>query len=694
MTELVAFQSLGPVGQIAFSNGHVNTISKSLCVQLKEAIEIAAQDSAVSVILLAPSGPFFGYGLDVAWLQTEEPLIELSELCSALEACEKPVVAALQGTAFGAAAEIALACHYRLAAPDVRFGFPDVHIGIPPAGGATQRLPRLIGADLSLRLLLSGQATSAANLDTVFDAIIEGQFDDGAVRFAKALAEQGVGPNPTCDRQEGFGDPFEFQKQIAEMRAIAKDRGLVATSILQCVEAAALLPFSAGLNLEEENYLDCAKGELSRSLRHVQSVETRAGEVTGRFAKACRRIETVAVVGPGAQGVSLAVASVLSGMKVSYVALERAQIEPMQEATISALDQELVHRKLGQDVRNAALQGLNFTSDSQLCADADLVLITELQDRVHSLALFEAVGKRIPDNVVLASVSGMADVTACATASGRAEQCIGLLFPLPTQTKPIAELIVTDSSSSFAQAVGARFVQQLGKVAIKTKFVPGMVGGTLMTAYWQAADQLLRDGASFASIDAAMREYGFAMGPFQALDLGGIGDALALSQRVLEAHSVAPITVEILDLMTESGFVGRRNGAGFYQYEADNQAQPPHPDAIKIVHGLRAGRGESLSKSVIQMRCVGAMANAGAVLIANGFVETPSDIDAAAILGLGFPRAKGGPMFAADQFGVLRLRNALASCKGAGGFLAPSSIFETLIKNGEHFEDLNHWETT
>ncbi|MGH1465051.1 MAG: enoyl-CoA hydratase-related protein [Cognatishimia sp.] len=688
---MVAFHSLGPVGQIAFSNGHVNTISKSLCIQLKDALETAAGDPDVSVILLAPSGPFFAYGLDVVWLRSEEPLKELSALCSALESCEKPVVAALQGSAFGAGAEIALACHYRIAAPDVRFGFPDVQIGISPAGGATQRLPRLIGAELSLRLLLSGQATSAANLNTVFDAIIEGEFADGAVRFARALAEQAAGPNPTCDRQDGFSDPFEFQRQIADMRRVAEDRGFVATSILQCVEAAALLPFSAGLDLEEESYVDCAKSDLSRSLRHVQMVETRAGEVTDRLAKPCRQIETLAVVGPGAQGVNLAVTSALTGIKVSYVALERAQIEPIQKAVSSILDQELAQRNLGNEVRSAALQKLDFTADSQVCADADLVLVTELQDRVHSLALFEAVGKRIPAHVVLASVSGMADVAASAEASGRPKQCIGLLFPFPTQTKPIAELIVTEASAPFAEAAGARFVQQLGKVAIKTKFVPGVVGGALMTAYWQAADQLLRDGASFASIDAAMRDFGFAMGPFQALDLGGISDALALSKRVLGARSDVPKPIEILEKMTAQGFEGHRNRVGFYQYESDETAHLPHAAAIKLAQEMRDGRGESLSKSAIQMRCVGAMANAGAVLINDGNVDCPADIDAAAILGLGFPRSKGGPMFAADQFGVLKLRNALASAKDPSGFLAPSALFDTLIKNGQRFDALNQW---
>lgn len=683
MPTLVNRRRHGAVEILNMSHGRDNAVSRLLCTQLFTAFDAAISDPEVATILLTASGAHFSHGIDLNWLNEDPSRQELLDLCDRFETSPKPVVAALQGDVLGAGFELALAAHYRLAAPDLRVGFPDITIGLPPICGGTQRLPRFIGAEATLHLMLSGRVVSGAALGPVFDAEISGDFASGAERFAADIADHDTAPIPSADRREGFADPFAYQDAIANLAQVAQSKGQAGMDILQCVEAAPLLPFEAGLDLEFEAFNACMRRDRPAALRHVLIAERRLSQAGELLAQNCARLGHVAILGETSVGIGLAADCLLHAMTVTFVSLATNDTTDTHSRIQSVLDQELQRRRITDRHVEDLIDNLEVSRDLTDCAGADLVIETTYGNRDAKLKTFADLGQILPGHAVLASTSTLVDLTECAEAAGRAQQVIGVHIPSPAQVKPAVELVAGNEASSFAVAAGARFATQLGKMVIAVRNCPGLAAGTILVALWQMADQLLREGASFASIDAAMRDYGFPMGPFQALDLRGLPAALSLALRVTDGSDPK---LPVLTSLSEAGFLGKDSGAGFYSYEPGQRSRPVNDAAAQAILALRDEDARDISDSEIQLRLAAAMANAGAKLVREEIVERPADIDVLMIKGYGFPRQRGGPLKAADLTGLLSLRNVL---NGQTDLLAPDPLLLDLIKNGKQFASLN-----
>lgn len=683
MATLVNCRRHGAVEILNISHGRDNAVSRLLCTELTAALQAAIAEPEVAVILLSASGEHFSRGIDLNWLDEDPSRQALLDLCDQIEHSPKPVIAALHGDVLGAGFELALAAHYRLAAPDLRIGFPGITIGLPPICGGTQRLPRLIGAEATLHLMLSGRAVSGAALGPVFDAEITGDFASGAERFAVSLAEQDTTPLPSADRREGFADPFAYQDAVANLKTMAQSKGQAGLDILRCVEAAPLLPFEAGLDLEHEAFNACLRRDRPAALRHVLIAERHLAHVGEQLAQNYAKLGHVAILGETAVGIGLAADCLLHAITVTFVSPATTDIADTHDKIQMVLEQEFQRRRITDVEIEDLIDNLEVSRDVADCAGADLVIETTYGNRDAKLKMFSELGHILPGHAVLASTSTLVDLAECAEAAGRAQQVIGLHIPSPAQVKPAVELVAGAEASSFAVAAGSRFAGQLGKTVIPVRNCPGLAAGTILVALWQMADQLLREGADFAAIDAAMRDYGFPMGPFQALDLRGIPAALALALRVTDGSDPQ---LPVLTSLSEAGFLGKDSGAGFYNYEPGQRSRPANGMAIEAIAALRDAGARDVPDVEIQLRLAAAMANAGAKLVRDKVVERPADIDVLMIKGYGFPRHRGGPLKAADLTGLLSLRNVL---NGQTDLLVPDPLLLDLIKNGKQFASLN-----
>ncbi len=681
MSGLVTHSAHGPVVQLTFANGTDNALDAAVCGALIQALNMALTNPKTEAVVITSKGPVFCAGLDLTWLEQAPLPQELLHLCDLIENAEKPVVMALQGDAIGAGFELALCGHYRVAAPNIRVGLPGISLDLPPVAGATQRLPRLIGAEATLQMLLSGGTITGAALGPVFDAEVSGEFSQGAIRFAMDILAEGRQALSSASRNEGFADPLAFQDSIRNTKERAAKIGPVADGILAAVEAAPLLPFTAGLELEKEFFAEHQSTPRARALRHMLMAEGKLAHRAKTLITSSQSLDHLAIVGGTPLGASLAARCLIDGLSVTYVVTQsetRAEIlESIKPFLIDGL------KSKGADLQSLDryFDELETGHDLEACGGTDLVVDASQDKPEQKLRIFEDLGYLLPADTVLACTSSRVPLEDCAEASGRPKQVVGLHFPLPAHNRPVMELCRKHDISTFATSLAAQMSLSMGKSLVEMENIPGQSGATVLVAMWEMTDHLLRHGAGITQIDSAMRALGFAQGPCLALDQRGIRAALLLAKQVY--HGVTA-DLPVLSAMSGEGLLGVRAGAGFYDFSIGMPQE--NPKAQDLIAGMQKDTRQTPSNQDIQSKIMAAMANAGARLLREGAAKRPSDIDVLMVNGYGVPRNMGGPMQHADTTGLLATKNLLS---GTGKALQADPLLLDLIKNGQTFADLN-----
>jgi len=647
----------GGIVRISIDNPPGNALSPAVRQALWDALETAEADADLRVILLEAEGPEFSIGTDIADEGAAQRPPSLSDLCDRVEACAKPVVAVLQGDALGGGFELALAAHYRLALEGAYVGLPEVTLGMVPGAGGTQRLPRLAGGAAALDILLTGQPVPAAEAQAmgIIDRAARGAAGAAAIAYAGELLETGAGPRPTRDRRAGLRDAGGYMAAVQHHRGRLAGPDVPAPGrIVDCVEAALLLPFDAGLAYERAAAEDCAASAPAQALRHAALAERRAARIPERAQAAPRPVRHVGLVNAGSD---LAVLALEAGLPVTLVAPDPGAVA---DGIGRLYEAGVAQGRLSDAQRNARLAGLTASADPAALAGVDLVIAAWPPDR--------AVTDRLAPGTVLALTGSTGDVE-----TGYDPACVAGLY-LPTGAR-LAEVLVGAESSARTVATLFEALGTLGMTAVRSMGV--RVGPAVNAAMLRAAADMLAQGGSPYRIDAALRGFGFELGPYERLDRDGmVARAGALGQA-----------------LEERGWTGRAAGRGFYRYdrEAEPRAEDPKVLALLDVHQSESGRPQrSFTADEIVQRIMAAAANAGARLVAAGRVLRPSDIDAAMILGQGFPRWHGGPMMTADQTGLLTVKRTLDILSEEDPeFWAPAPLFADLIKNGRRFADMN-----
>jgi 3-hydroxyacyl-CoA dehydrogenase len=629
----------------------VNGLGHGLRSGLWAAIERLEADPAVRALVITGSDKAFSGGADITEFGTAAALAEphLPMLTQRIEACRKPVVAAVGKLALGGGLELALCCHYRVVADDAQLGLPEVNIGLLPGAGGTQRLPRAIGLATSLQMITSGQPQRAAKL-----AALPGQ----------VLIDECVSAADLLDRAIALAKTASGTPRLSE-RTVAVDEALLAQARAQagalpypaplaCVEAVAAStdrPFLEGLKAERAGFEALMRSDASVALRHAFFAERAAGKVPGIDASTARRtIQRVAVIGAGTMGSGIATACLLAGYRVDL-------IEPQAEALsrgVGLLDKhvraQVEKGRLKADKAEQLRAGLRASTDDAALAEADLVIEAVFEDMALKQSVFRRLDAMCKPGAILASNTSTLDVDAIAAVTDRPADVLGLHFFSPAAVMKLLEVVRGKATSPEVLATALDFGKKIGKTCVVAGVCDGFIGNRMLEPYLQQALFLLDEGCTPQQVDSAIERWGFAMGPFRMGDLAGNDVSWRVrQQRAKDGKNPRP--QPLADALCEAGRYGQKTGGGWYDYEAGSREAKPSAAVAALQQQLCTRPARAVSDEEIVDRLLLALGLEGRALLAEGIALRASDIDLVYLSGYGFPRWRGGPMAELERRG-------------------------------------------
>ncbi|MBU2936222.1 MULTISPECIES: enoyl-CoA hydratase-related protein [Pacificibacter] len=676
----------GGVAYIVLCNPPMNALTLDVRRSLLSSLQIAQDDPNVKVICLRGQGAGFSTGLVAAELAdlkagSLEATPSLDDLCRTIENSPKPVVAALRGAVLEGGLALALAAHYRVCGPKARLGAPEITFGMVPGGGVTQRLPRLIGAAAALEMMLSGKSVAGqhAQLLGICDELVDMRDLRGVNAFCQALINDDLGVRRTCDVMTGLSDGAAYMDAVTKHRARAGQSHIKAFGyIVDCVEAALLLPFEAGVFRENAARLDALGSKQVRAMRHAYLAERRAARPAGLNLNQSRAVSTIGIAGVSNMALAIAMAALDHGFEVVVFGSDANQVALAQRKITRSYELSAQQGHITPEIRDKTLGRFSGASDLQSLSKCDLVIDATSGTIERRAQILSRIEEFIPQDAVLATINdhGFARM---AQDLSHPERFLGLHFFAPAQATRVVEVVRTEGLSEVALATAHATVRKMGKVPVCLSAHDGLIANTLEKAAWDAVDVLLLMGVAPSRIDQAMTHFGMPVGPCANMDALGLAHFNGVAVSVLK----------------EAGRTGRGGNGGFYDYVLTDQTPQRKDDhaALALIDALREGAGidrVTLSDAQICDRIILAQANAGARLLQTGVAARPVDIDAVMLLGRGFPRWQGGPMLTADVMRPLVVQKKLREFTAeAPDIWEPAQMWADLIKNGDDLESLN-----
>lgn len=687
----------GDVLVVTIDNPPVNALGAAVRQGLLAAMQQAQADAAVAAVLLVGAGKAFIAGADIREFGKPPVPPALPEVCRAIEGSDKPVVAVLHGAALGGGLEVALSAHYRLALPAATVGLPEVNLGLLPGSGGTQRAPRLMGVQAATSLMLSGQhlKAQAALQAGLVDKLVEGADAQAAgLAYVRELLTAKAPVRRTRDL--AIAEPQAALAWLEEQKAetAKKARGLFSPlKIIECVQAAVQLPFDEGLARERALFIECLDSPQRAGLIHAFFAEREVAKVPEAQAAQPRPVASIAVIGGGTMGAGIAVAALDAGLPVTMIERDAESIA-RGRANVEKVYNGLVAKgRMTEAAKAAVMARYTGSTDYADIAQVDLVIEAVFEDIEVKKAVFRELDRVCKPGAVLATNTSYLDIDAIAAATSRPQDVIGLHFFSPANIMKLLEIVVPAKVAADVVATAFELAKKLKKVPVRAGVCDGFIGNRILAVYKQAADYLMEDGASPYEIDAAVRGFGFAMGPFQVTDLAGGDIGWATRKRRAATRDPKARYVEIADRICERGWFGQKTGRGFYLYSEGARVGQPDPEVLAIVDAERAKKGitpRSFSADDIMRRYMAAMVNEGAKVVAEGIALRPLDVDVTFVAGYGFPRHRGGPMKWADMTGLDKvLADIQAFAKEDPLFWKPAPLLEQLVAEGRNFDSLN-----
>ena len=695
MSRPVEYEIRDGVAVISLNNPPVNALGTDVRRGVVEALGRAAEDEKVRAVVLTGRGRCFCGGADIR--EFGQPPVEpqLPAVIATIEASLKPVVAALHGAAFGGGLELPLGCHYRLGAPSARVALPEVTLGLIPGAGGTQRLPRLIGAEHALAIILSGKpvkADKALSLG-ILDAVAD---EDGllyaAMAFAMARADEGGPYQRARDHKPTEPDAglFDAERKKIERRA----RGLMAPwHCIESIENAFRLTFDEGLARERELFLECRESDQSAAQRHIFFAEREARKILGvPRDTAPKPIETAAIIGCGTMGTGIALVLADADIPVTIVDSDAGMLEKGLGRITSTCAGSVKRGRISQDAMNTCLSLVKGTTDIADIKDADIVIEAVFEEMDLKKEIFATLDAVCKPGAVLATNTSTLDVDEIAAATKRPDSVIGTHFFSPANIMRLMENVRGAETSELTIATVMALAGRLGKVGVLVGNCDGFVGNRMYHHYTRQAAFLLEEGALPQQVDKAIHDFGFAMGPFAVGDVAGLDVSWRIRQRRAKTRPPEERYSPIADRLCEMGRFGQKTGAGWYRYEDGSRSPVPDLAVEEVICGVSGEMGFSrrdIGEDEIIERCLYTLINEGAKILDEGMASRSSDIDVIWIYGYGFPKHRGGPMFYADRVGVGTVYDALCRlAEACGEAFRPAPLLEKLAGKGKGFKDL------
>jgi 3-hydroxyacyl-CoA dehydrogenase len=692
----VSYALEGATGVIRIDNPPVNALSRAVRQGLLEALASAQADASQAILLIC-EGATFVAGADIREFGKPPQPPSLLAVLAAIENSPKPVIAAMHGNALGGGLELALACHYRCAVPGAKLGLPEVKLGILPGAGGTQKVPRLMGVEAALELMTSGTPISAAQalasglLDKVFAS---GELPQVARAYASELIAAAAPLRRVRDiRIDPAAIPADFFAS-ARRKLARRTRGQIAPDrIVTLVEAAVVLPIDAGLARERELFVECLNSPQSAAMRHAFFAEREAARVVDLPADtAARAVRKVALIGAGTMGGGIAMNFINAGIPVSLLevsdsALQKGLAVIEKNYRISAGKGKLTDAQIAQ-----RLGLIGGTTDYPDLKDVDLVIEAVFEDLQLKKEVFARLDAVCKPGCILATNTSYQDIDAIAQATRRPEDVIGMHFFSPANVMKLLENVRGARTAPDVIVTAMKLAKTIGKVPVLARVCYGFIGNRMLRYYGREAALCVIEGASPRQVDAALENFGMAMGPIAMGDLAGLDVGYRARQCLTTAQKGDPRAWSVADKLVEAGRLGQKSGKGYYRYDPDTRERSEDPEVLALIEATASVLGvqrRAIDDQEILDRCLFGLVNEGARILEEGIAQRPGDIDVVYVHGYAFPVAKGGPMYYADQVGLARVHARLCEFRARfGEQLWPvAPLLERLVQTNRTFAD-------
>ena len=690
----------GDLAVITLDNPPVNGLGYSTRLGITQGLEQAMADSAVVAVVITGAGGAFSGGADIREFGSPKAMQEpnLGSVIRMIENATKPVVAAIHSVAMGGGLELALGCHYRIAAPGASIALPEVKLGLLPGAGGTQRLPRVLGVEPAVNMVVSGEAIKSEML-----AMLPGQkLFDKMAKSADTLAQEAMDlahsvaatrPLPLVRNlpcSHPMGDAF-FQFVRNGVGAMVKNLP-APLKCVDAVEAATKKKFDDGLAVERDIFISLMMSSESRALRHLFLSERAASKIPDVPSDTpLREIKSVAIIGAGTMGGGIAMNFLNAGIAVKMLEMKQEALDKGVGIMRGNYEAQVKKGKLKQDKYEQRMALLSTTLSYDDLGSADMVIEAVFEDIGVKEKVFKELDRVMKPGAILASNTSTLDVNKIAAFTQRPQDVVGLHFFSPANVMKLLEVVRGAKTSKDVMATAMAVAKKIRKTAVVSGVCDGFIGNRMIEQYARQAGLLLDEGCTPQQVDKAMEKFGMAMGPFRMGDLAGNDIGWAIRKR----RSVERATMKYsktADLLCEKGRFGQKTGAGWYDYKPGKRDAIPNAEVEKMIEDYRAANGitpRKISDEEIVQRLVFALVNEAAHILEEGIANKASDIDIAYIFGYGFPPYRGGPMLYADEVGLFNVVQAMhrfaQNPLDDANFWKPAPLLARLAAEGKTF---------
>jgi 3-hydroxyacyl-CoA dehydrogenase len=694
----------GNVALITLNNPPVNGLGLSTRIGITQGLEQANNDPSVKAIVITGAGKAFSGGADIREFGTPKAIQE-PNLSSVILACEnsvKPVLAAMHSVVMGGGLELALGCHYRMAAPGCKVALPEVKLGLIPGAGGTQRLPRVIGVEPALNMISSGEAVNSEML-----AMLKGQklFDrlatsaevlqSEAIAYAQELATQHADGSPLplvrnlpCKHPQGDAY-FQFARNM--VKGMAKNFP-APPKCVDAVEAATKKKFDEGIAFEREIFVNLMWTPESRALRHIFMADRAASKIADVPEDTPKRnVASVAIIGAGTMGGGIAMNFMNAGIPVKILEKKQEALDRGLATIRKNYESQIAKGKLKTDKYEERMALLSTTLSYEEIGSADLVIEAVFEEMGVKEAVFKKLDEVMKPGAILASNTSTLDINQIASFTKRPNDVLGMHFFSPANVMKLLEVVRGSQTGKDVLATVMALSKKIKKTAVVSGVCDGFIGNRMIEQYSRQAGFLIEEGCTPAQVDKAVEKFGFAMGPFRMGDLAGndIGWAIR-KRRTVERPGMK--YSKTADLLCEMGRYGQKTGAGWYDYQAGKRDAIPSALVVDMIEKHRTAEGitpRKISDEEIVQRLVYSLINEAAHILEEGIAGKASDIDMVYLTGYGFPIFRGGPMLYADQVGLFNvvegMKRFAKNPRDDGSFWQPAPLLARLVAEGKTF---------
>jgi 3-hydroxyacyl-CoA dehydrogenase len=683
VSEVVKLERHDVIAIVTVNSPPVNALSAAVRRGIFECVKSAAADPEVKAIVLTCAGRTFIAGADITEFGKPPQPPGLAEVISELENCPKPTIAAIHGTALGGGLEVALGCHFRVAVKDARLGLPEVKLGLLPGAGGTQRLPRAVGPELAVKMIVGGDPIGApeALKQGLIDEIVEGPAAGGEAFARKVLAEKRPLRKLRDDDSKlaaAKADRSIFTNAVAALTK--KARGLEAPFAID-------LPFDEGLKKEREGFMKLMTGDQSKAQRYAFFSEREAAKVAGvPEGTKPRNVERVAIIGAGTMGGGIAMSFANAGIPVTLIETGEEQLKRGMGVMQKNYEATAARGGIPADAPAKRMGLINGVIGLENVKDADLIIEAVFETMAIKKEVFTALDKYAKPGAVLASNTSYLNIDEIAKVTNRPQDVLGMHFFSPANVMKLCEIVRAEKTAPDALTTAVAVARRIAKVPAVVGVCDGFVGNRMLAQRGKQAEKLLFEGALPQQVDAVVTKFGMPMGPFAMGDLAG----LDIGWRSRKDRGIKS---EIADALCEAGRFGQKTGKGYYKYEQGSRAAMPDPEVEKLIDETlqRLGRKRrTVSDDEILERMMYPMINEGARILEEKVAARSSDIDVIWLYGYGWPIYRGGPMFYADQVGLKHIADRLSyyAKETNDPSLEPAPLLKRLAAEGKTFASL------